>query len=145
MSIVFFALSIVNLDISFSLLNVVYIVLSLISGTVIHSGILIIMGSLSYFFTKNDGIGNLLTNSDSGLRTFTDFPITIYNIVVQGLLVIIVPYAFVNYFPALYILQKSDRVHEVLAFLSPVVAFIVILIAIVIWKVGLRRYCSTGT
>jgi len=146
MAIIFFTYSMQIISISWSPLNICYFVVSLMSGIAIHAGVLIIIGAISFWTIQNEAIGNFLINSDSGLRTFADYPITIYGRVVQAILIFVVPYAFVNYFPTEFFLEKESFYRfGYLHILTPVAAVVVITIALVLWKVGMRHYNSTGT
>jgi ABC-2 type transport system permease protein len=59
----------------------------------------------------------------------------------------LIPLAFVNYFPALYILGKSDPIGAPswFRFMSPVAALGSVVVATVIWRAAVRRYRSTGS
>lgn len=59
----------------------------------------------------------------------------------------VVPLAFVNWLPALYVLGRPDPLGLPgwVAFLSPLVAFAVFLPASLAWRAGVRSYRSTGS
>ncbi|MEU3721841.1 ABC transporter permease [Streptomyces sp. NPDC031705] len=59
----------------------------------------------------------------------------------------VVPLAFVNWLPALYVLGRPDPLGLPgwAAFLSPLVAFAVFLPASLAWRAGVRSYRSTGS
>ncbi|MEU9030590.1 ABC transporter permease [Streptomyces sp. NPDC048383] len=59
----------------------------------------------------------------------------------------IVPLAFVNWLPALYVLGRPDPLGlpSWVAFASPLVAFLVFLPASQAWRAGVRSYRSTGS
>ncbi|MFE9634822.1 ABC transporter permease [Streptomyces sp. NPDC006463] len=59
----------------------------------------------------------------------------------------IVPLAFVNWLPALYVLGRPDPLGLPgwVAYLSPLVAFAVFLPASLAWRAGVRSYRSTGS
>ena len=52
-----------------------------------------------------------------------------------------------NYFPALAITQRADPLGTPVAFhwLSPLVGFVFLAVCLQIWKLGVRRYRSTGS
>ncbi|MGE7828250.1 ABC-2 family transporter protein [Paenibacillus sp. NPDC093718] len=50
-----------------------------------------------FWLVENKAIKNILFFQ---LKGFIRYPITIYNKVIQILLIYILPYAFINYFPA---------------------------------------------
>ena len=59
----------------------------------------------------------------------------------------VVPLAFVNYFPALYILGKADPLHAppIVRLLSPVAAGVMVALAWVVWRLAVRHYRSSGS
>ncbi|MDQ3165867.1 MAG: ABC transporter permease, partial [Actinomycetota bacterium] len=59
----------------------------------------------------------------------------------------IVPLAFVNWYPALYLLDVEDPfgLPSVLQYASPVAAVLAAAAAAVAWRAGVRRYRSTGS
>jgi ABC-2 type transport system permease protein len=59
----------------------------------------------------------------------------------------VVPLAFINYYPTLYILGRSDPLGlpDWVRLLSPVAAIAMVLAARTVWSLGVRRYQSTGS
>ncbi len=58
-----------------------------------------------------------------------------------------VPLAFVNWYPVLYVLGESDPfgLPDWVRLASPVVALVMAVLAAWAWRAGLRRYRSTGS
>ena len=80
------------------------------------------------------------------MRKFAGYPISIYSKLIQGLMIYVVPFAFVNYFPAQYLLRKPDMANynEVYMYIAPLVGVVVYALAYVFWRVSVKRYTSTG-
>jgi ABC-2 type transport system permease protein len=76
------------------------------------------------------------------LGEFAKYPITIYSVAVQALIVIAVPFAFVSFFPTAFIFGVDAW--SVQGLLTPLVAVYSVLMAVWLFNVGLRRYESTG-
>lgn len=79
------------------------------------------------------------------IHTFSEFgkyPITIFQSGIQFVLIFIVPYAFISFFPTLYLLEKGEG--AVIGLFAPIVALLWIIIARVIFRLGLRLYDSPG-
>jgi ABC-2 type transport system permease protein len=76
------------------------------------------------------------------LGEFAKYPITIYSVAVQALIVIAVPFAFVSFFPTAFIF--GVEAWSIQGFLTPLVAIYSVLMAVWLFRVGLRRYESTG-
>jgi ABC-2 type transport system permease protein len=77
----------------------------------------------------------------------TQYPMHIYGAWLRRLFIFVIPLAFVNYFPALYILNKPDALGApaFVRFLAPLVAAAVALFAAWFWQLGVRHYRSTGS
>jgi ABC-2 type transport system permease protein len=76
------------------------------------------------------------------LGEFAKYPITIYSLGVQALIVIAVPFAFVSFFPTAFLFGMDAWSGPGL--LTPLVAIYCVLFAVWIFRRGLRRYESTG-
>ena len=59
----------------------------------------------------------------------------------------VVPAIFLNYYPALYFLDKSDPLGlpAWAPLMGPVVGFGMLCVALLFWRFGVRHYQSTGT
>lgn len=71
----------------------------------------------------------------------TRYPTDIYPKFIR-ILFLAIPLAFTSYFPTLYLLGKENGY---IGLLSPLVAIIWLLIAVILWKKGAKNYTSTGT
>ena len=52
--------------------KIAYLVMSIITGVVIHSGIFVLIGSTSFWVLQNSELTSILANNDYGLRTYAD-------------------------------------------------------------------------
>ncbi|MDO5445892.1 MAG: ABC-2 family transporter protein [Eubacteriales bacterium] len=71
------------------------------------------------------------------------YPIGIFGNTFRILVTAVLPLAYVNYYPAVYLLEKSDA-PAWLCLLSPVVALLLVLLTAAAWKKGMDRYESAG-
>jgi ABC-2 type transport system permease protein len=76
------------------------------------------------------------------LGEFAKYPITIYSVAVQALIVIAVPFAFVSFFPTAFIF--GVEAWSIQGLLTPLVAIYSVVMAVWLFRVGLRRYESSG-
>ena len=62
-------------------------------------------------------------------------------------LTFVVPVAFVNWYPCLYLLGRDDPfgMPDWLQFCSPVAALAMVAVALLVWRAGVHRYTSTGS
>lgn len=75
------------------------------------------------------------------MYTFTEYPITIYNKFIRFLITIVLPFAFVAYYPTMAYLGLNVY----MIYLSPFVAIVLWIIAVRLWNLALNKYRSTGT
>lgn len=74
---------------------------------------------------------------------FAKFPLDIYNVLLRGLITVVIPYAFITYFPALVLLDKDSPV-KWLGYASPLATFIVVAVTSLLWRLGINRYQGVG-
>jgi ABC-2 type transport system permease protein len=74
---------------------------------------------------------------------FAKFPLDIYNLFIRGLITIVIPYAFISYFPALVLLDKDSSARW-LGYLTPVASALVVAVTAFLWNRGINRYQGVG-
>ena len=123
---------------------VAFVPLVLAGGALIAFGMNLAVSTLSFWFVKVDALRWLVGQLD---QEFTRYPISIYARGVRLTLTFVVPFAFVNYFPAAYFLHKRDALLGLppeAALLAPAVGVTFALAAYAFWRFGLARYQGTG-
>ncbi|MBQ3665687.1 MAG: ABC-2 family transporter protein [Lachnospiraceae bacterium] len=140
-SILMFILSANSVGIRWNAGSIFYYLVTMISGTMIQGAIFVFFSAFNFYFSKNHGIKEFVFWKS---RRFATFPVSIYGGVVQNILMFVIPFAFVNYFPAQYLLRKSDMAAypEYYMYLSPVIAIVGFTLAYVFWRFSLRYYQS---
>ncbi len=80
------------------------------------------------------------------MKKFAGYPISIYPKLIQWLMMYIVPFAFVNYFPVQYILKKGDlsQYPYCYIYIAPIIGGLLYIVAYIFWRFALRFYKSTG-
>jgi len=122
---------------------IMYYVVTIISAVIIQASLFLLMSCSSFWIVKIDElVGMLYYNT----RKFAGYPISIYPRLIQNLLMFIVPFAFVNYFPAQFFLRKPDMSQFWLGYvyLTPVIAIVLFASVLLVWRVSLKRYSSVG-
>lgn len=142
---VVFTFAITSIDVDWSPGKLLMLPVMLVSGAFIFGSVWVI-GASTMFWTQGAGIEALNTFTYGG-NAMTTYPLNIYASWLRRVLAFVVPLAFVNYFPSLYILGKEDPLGspEVLQFLSPLVAVVMVTLARLAWGTGIRHYRSTGS
>ena len=127
----------IKLAIPITVLFVLKIVFFSIVGALIIGAINTIF-SISSFWTYRS---NEVIWSTYRVYTFAQYPIDIYNGFIKFLITVILPFAFVAYFPTMSYLGFD----KYMIYLSPIVAIILWIIAIKVWNMALNKYRSTGS
>lgn len=143
LGIVLFILSANNVGIVWNIGTVVYYICTIISGVLIQGAIFLFFSSVSIYFIETQSLKEILYWN---VRKFAGYPISIYNKFIQSILIFVVPFAFVNYFPAQFLLRKSDMADypEWCMYISPFVGIVLYLLSYAFWRFSLRFYKSTG-
>lgn len=130
--------SLAELKIHFGPVDVMLLIIFVISGAAIISAINLIFATTG-FKTMNS---HVVMSSVNAFQEFAFYPIAIYPKFIGFVLTWIFPYAFASFYPADYFLNKE---YGVLSVLTPVIAVILWIIALKVWRWGLRNYESTGS
>ncbi len=123
--------------------RVLAIPLAIVSGAVIYAAVWVALATIAFWIVDAIELVNAFTYGGSFL---SQYPIGIFARWLRGLVVFVVPLAFVAYFPALYVLGKEDELGlpEAFRFASPVVAVAAALVAGAVWRNAVRHYRSAG-
>jgi ABC-2 type transport system permease protein len=115
-----------------------------VCGTAIFVGLFVLGAAFQFVSSDASEVANAFTY---GGNAMTQYPLTIYPTEVVKALTFLVPVAFVNWYPALFILDVPDPLGlpDWLRFAAPVAAVVVCSLAALGWRAGVRRYRSTGS
>lgn len=125
-------------------LRVVVAVSMVVSGAAIFFGLFVGFSCVQFWTTDATEFANAFTY---GGATVTQYPLSIFP---PGLLLgltVVVPVAFANWYPTLYLLGREDPfgMPEWLQFASPLAALATMTVALLVWRSGVRHYTSTGS
>lgn len=115
------------------------LILMMIGTIVIYAGLFILKAGITFFTTQSLEIMNIFTD---GARDLAQYPLSIYQEWVKNFFTYILPLALVNYFPLLYVIGKSDNKFYIIL---PIVAMLFVIPCYMVWKIGLKKYKSTGS
>lgn len=143
LGVLLFVISAGRVGIEWNMVTIFYYVSAIIGGVLIQGGIFIFFSALSFYFVETHSIREIFYWN---VRKFAGYPISIYSKVIQLLMIYVVPFAFVNYFPAQYLLRKEDMAQypEIFMYMAPVVGVVIYLLTYGFWRVSVKRYTSTG-
>lgn len=136
--------SVVIVDVEWTAAKVAMMPLMVVCGALIFSAVMVAGASFQFLAQDASEVTNSFTY---GGNTLLQYPPTIFaQDLVRGV-VYVVPLAFVNWLPALYVLGRDAPagLPDWLAFLAPLVAGLCCALAALAWRVALRSYRSTGS
>jgi ABC-2 type transport system permease protein len=123
--------------------SILYYISALLGGAIIQAALFMISSCMSFWTIRTINLRNLIFFNS---RRFAGYPISFYPGIIQKLLIFIVPFAFVSYFPAQYFLRKPDlsMFWSGYLYLTPVVGIAMFTVVFLFWKFGLKHYSSAG-
>jgi len=133
-----------SVGITWNVTNILFCISAIVGGVLIQGAIFLVLAALSIYFIKTGSAKDLFYYN---ARNLAQYPISIYPGLIQKFLIFIIPFAFVNYFPAQYFLQKPDMSNywSGYMYLTFAVGFGLFFIAYIFWKHSIKRYSSTGS
>lgn len=131
------------LPIEWTILRFLTLLLMLASGTLIFSGLYMLTAALCFWTIQGLEIANILTD---GGRELSQYPINIYQKAFARFFTFVVPFGCANYYPLLYLLGRTDpSVSPLLYAAAPLTGFLFLLPCLMVWRIGVRHYRSTGS
>jgi ABC-2 type transport system permease protein len=118
--------------------------LMVVSGCAIFIALFVGFACIQFWTAESAEVANAFTY---GGNAATSYPLTIFPSEVVKAMTFVLPIAFVNWYPGLYVLGREDQfgypvwVH----WLSPVVAALLVAATAFVWRTGVRQYRSTGS
>ena len=115
-----------------------------VSGAVLFFGLFLAFSAVQFWTTDSSELANAFTY---GGATVTQYPLSIFPRELLVGLTFVVPVAFANWYPALHVLGRTDPfgMPPWLQLASPLAALVTLSLALVVWRLGVRHYTSTGS
>lgn len=110
------------------------------TGTAIMFAVGLATAACGFWLTRID---DLYVLTDNATTTACQYPLSLFPAWLQSILIFVIPFGFINYMPALYIV-KGQWGAWILA-LAAGVAAVSLTASLLLWRLGLTRYQSTGT
>lgn len=128
---------------SFTVSNVVGIIVMLIGATLIRGGIYILLGSTSFWTKSANDFGQF---TQEIFDKTTMYPISMYPEAMQMILTFVIPIGWVSFYPASDLLgiEHAFSTGGMEVWVTLAVGIVTMLIAGLIFKIGMRRYESAG-
>lgn len=142
-SIAAFLFAVKAAHIQLTLVKLAYLVLTAFGGGLILGGAIICVATVGFWTTRTYTFYWSLVFP---ARQLINYPISVYHKALQLVLTVAVPFAFINYFPAHVLLERTGELSfPLLAWATPLVGLVAIIASYAFWSLGTRAYSSTGS
>lgn len=138
-AILIFCYALPNSNVTWTWDKILTLCLMVVCGSLIFFGLFLIYAAFSFFTIEGLEFMNVFTD---GGREFGRYPFSIYGKNILMFLTFIIPLALFQYYPLLYLL---DRAQSRLYMFTPLIGTLFIIPCYGFFRIGLRRYKSTGS
>lgn len=121
-----------------------FLFVSILSGATIEVSIALTLSSIAFWTVRSRSTIYVMSQFEGVIQ---QYPLGIFGKWFKIAVTVVLPVAFMNYYPALFLLHKNilGAGWEWLKFMSPVVAVILLCVAGLVWRSGISRYEGTGS
>ena len=143
LGIALFLISAGRVGIQWNAVNILYYLFTVMGGVLIQGAIFLLLAALNIYLLETNSLKELFYWN---MRKCAGYPISIFHKAIQVCMIYVVPFAFVNYFPAQYLLRKPDMAQypQLYLYITPIVGIVMYLAASGFWKYSLKFYKSSG-
>ena len=138
-SIIVLIIVIINIDVVWNIEKIITLIFMLISGIAVFLSIFILAASYCFLTVKGLEVRNVFTD---GGKHMAQYPIGIFKKGFVFFFTFIIPFGFVNYYPLLYLLDKTNNK---LLIISPLITILYLIPSVIIFYKGIKRYSSVGS
>lgn len=128
----------VHAGIACTAFNLFFVMEVIIFGTLLNSSVYLLFNSLNFWMIQGNDIANLVQT----FRQFAKYPLHIFPQIVKITMTFVVPFGFIGYYPAGYLLGKTQWN---MPLILPAAAIMTAAAAGAVWRLGIKGYNSTGT
>lgn len=131
------------LDVAWPGARVALLVGAIFGAVCLFIGLMVLQATSAFWTTESLEAWNAFTY---GGLTMSQYPLEIYRPWFRQFFLFVIPLGCVNYLPAVAILGRPDPLGTpvVLQWLAPLAGPIFLMLSLQVWRVGVRRYQSTG-
>lgn len=117
---------------------------AIVGGAALFFGLLVVQATISFWTVESLEIMNVMTY---GGVTTAQYPLSIYPGWLRRFFLFFVPLGVTMYYPIVKLLKKTDPLGAPAWFgwAGPLAGFLFLAVALQVWRLGVRRYTSTGS
>ncbi len=134
-----FAYAIPTCGVDFTPAKVLCLVLMVVCGALVFSGVFTIFAFICFFTTEGLEFMNIVTD---GVREYGKYPLAVYGKEILRFTTFVIPYALVQYYPFLFVIGRETSIMYMLA---PLASLLFLIPCAILWRIGVRHYRSTGS
>ena len=138
-SIIILIIATINIDVVWNIEKIITLIFMIMSSVFVFLSIFILSAAYCFLTVKGLEVRNVFTD---GGKHMAQYPIGIYKKGFLFFFTFIIPFGFVNYYPLLYILEKTNNK---LLIISPLITMLYLIPSILIFYRGIKRYSSVGS
>ena len=138
-AIIVLVIAVLHLNIKWNIYKVITLLFMLFSSCVIFFGIFLAAAAYCFFTVQGLEVRNVFTD---GGKHMAQYPIGVFQKGFVLFFTFVIPYAFVNYYPLLYFIDKKESLFY--AF-SPLLVILYLIPCILVFYWGMKRYTSVGS
>ena len=112
--------------------------LMILCGSALFFGLALVNAGICFFTLEHVEALNIFVD---GPREYGKYPFGVYGKPVLMVLTFLVPLALVQHWPLQYLLDRGPAWYGLL----PVVSLVFLIPCFLLWRLGVRHYCSTGS
>jgi len=133
-----------RIGVAWSAGRILLVAAAIASAACLFFGIVVLQATAAFWTVETLEMFNCLTYG--GVQT-AQYPIAIYRDWFRKFFTFVVPLAAVSYFPGLAVLGKADPLGTGLLFqcLAPLAGPAFLCLGLLVWRIGVRHYQSTGS
>lgn len=128
-----------QLELDWSLIDILYLIIVVISGGLIFFSLNLIMSVSSFWVMDSTPIIRMVFE----MHEFAKYPITIYPELIRIILSAVIPFALASFYPASQLLGRPVPLLPALG--APLAALVLLFLGYHTWNFGLRHYKGTGS
>ncbi len=141
---VIFIVAVELVDVQWTVTKLLYLPFAIISQVLFFGGLFIIGATITFWTYESIEVINIFTYGGAEMMSY---PMNIYPDWMRKFFTFIIPAIFINYYPALFFLNKPDPLGlpGFASFISPCIGFGILGLSLIFWRYGVKHYQSTGT
>ncbi|MBT3341759.1 MAG: ABC transporter permease [Gemmatimonadetes bacterium] len=133
-----------NLDVPIDAARIALLTLTLLGGTCLFYGLFVLEGTMSFWTIESLELWASLTN---GGVFAAQYPMSMYRRAFRWFFTFLVPLAGISYYPGLALSGRIplSGAQATISWVAPLSGILFLLLSLAVWRIGVRRYTSTGS